>query len=174
MEKRSRRLHIEIKAYLSIALITILMLGPLAYLSAAREATAEQAHIRLTEAYANKGAQNNGIIHDWKRLVPGDTVFEGQPLQFREDFDQPEKILRVTCSIDNLYYFWAQCSKPFEGHTYSWILNAGIPTNYLTVGHHVFIVYIQTANGMTNTETFPFYLTKAVCFDSQVVNGHCV
>lgn len=131
-------------------------------------------HISITEAYANEGYQKNGIIHEWKRIWRGDTVFEGQPLQFRMDFLKNEKIIHVYCAIDGKYIYADKCSTPFEGRIYKWILTAGIPTSDLTVGQHTFSVLIDTENGRTNKATFSFTLSREVCFDSPIVNGNCI
>ncbi len=79
--------------------------------------------ISITEAYASAGTQNNGIFHPAKRISQGDVVYQGQQLQFREDFTGPyAKITKVYCAIDNNWAYNEQCSG-FEGKSYDWILN---------------------------------------------------
>lgn len=130
-------------------------------------------HITITEALASNGYQNNGIFNLGKRLFQGDTVFQGQYIQFREDFNHNTKIVHVYCAIDGNYVYRSKCSTPFEGKTYGWILNAGISTNNLRDGPHTFSVLIDTDEGRTNTVIFGFKLTHSVCFDGPVVNGRC-
>jgi hypothetical protein len=121
--------------------------------------------IAITEAYVNAGHQNNGIF------TP--TVFQGQQLQFREDFSHPSKIIHVYCAIDGHYVYRSSCSTPFEGKAYIWIFTAGISTNNLNDGPHTYNVLIDTEDGRNNMASLRFDQTHKVHIDTPVVNGRC-
>lgn len=87
------------------------------------------------------------------------TLANVQPLQLRVDLSYDSRIIHVYCAIDGQYRYRDYCSTPFEGQTYGWILNAGIPIDRLNDGPHSFSVLIDTKNRITNIAFFRFKAT---------------
>ena len=107
----------------------------------------------------------NGWYHPGKRIVDGDTVYQGQDLRFTEDISPPSTITYVHCYIDGKDYS-NFCNQAWEGKTWSSIWNNAIPSGTPAESgySHYYTVFVDTPNGRTNTATFRFLLWSSATY----------